>query len=169
MVKFLRAFSAARINTSILAIFDNDAAGLDAFNVASRLKLPSNILVTTLPDIELAHSYPTIGPQGRHDINVNGKAVSIEMFLGRHNLLQPDGTLTPIVWGSYVSGVQTYQGRVEDKRGVFDRFLKDTDSFDADVNYAARYPELELLWQHIFQCVKSANAISCQMLVSEPE
>src|ERR1019366_1677563 len=40
VVKFLRAFAAARINTPILAVFDNDAAGLEAFNAARALSLP---------------------------------------------------------------------------------------------------------------------------------
>ncbi len=166
-VKFLRAFSAARINTSILAIFDNDAAGHDAFNAAVKLKLPNNIIATKLPDIELACDYPTIGPQGRHNMNVNGKAVSIEMFLGRHNLSQPDGTLTPIVWGGYVSGVQSYQGRVEDTRGVLERFFTDTNRFNPVANYAALYPELDLLWRHIFLCIKSANSNLAQKFRSE--
>lgn len=134
-VKFLRAFSAARINTSILAIFDNDAAGVDAFNAASKLRLPNHIAVTTLPDIELARVYPTIGPQGRHDIDVNGKAVGIEIFLGRHNLMQKDGILSPIVWGSYVPGVRTYQGHIEDKRGVLERFLRDTKAPQPNIDY----------------------------------
>ncbi len=159
-MKFLRAFSAARINTSILAVFDNDAAGVDAFNTASKLKLPDNIWVTKLPDIELARHYPTIGPQGGHEIDVNGKAVSIEMFLGRHNLMRPDELLTPIVWGSYVPGVQSYQGRIEDKRGVLERFLRDTTVVDKQIDYAARYEELDVLWQHIFQFLKSANTFA---------
>jgi HEPN superfamily Toprim-like protein len=85
IVKFLRAFAAARINTSILAIFDNDAVGLEAVNATISLSLPDHIKVTRLPDIELARSYPTLGPQGRHPVDVNGKAVGIELFLGRHN------------------------------------------------------------------------------------
>lgn len=53
LVKFLRAFAAARINTNILGIFDNDAAGVEAFRTASRFPLPDNIRVTRLPEIEL--------------------------------------------------------------------------------------------------------------------
>ena len=72
VVKFLKAFSAARINTFILAIFDNDAAGRSAFKLASDLTLPANIKCTMLPDIGLARTYPTIGPQGEHSVDVNG-------------------------------------------------------------------------------------------------
>ncbi len=96
VVKFLKAFAAARINTSILAIFDNDAAGRSAFKTASDLTLPANIKCTLLPDTDLARDYPTIGPQGKHSVDVNGKAGSIELYLGRHNLTRQDGTLSPV-------------------------------------------------------------------------
>jgi hypothetical protein len=110
VVRFLRAFAAARINTSILAVFDNDAEGLVAFSAATSLSLPDHIKVTRLPNIELAQSYPTFGPQGSHPVDVNGKAVGIELFLGRHNITMEDGTLIPIVWSSYIDKAQVYQG-----------------------------------------------------------
>ncbi len=94
-MKFLRAFAAARINTLILAVFDNDAVGLEALKTARGLALPENIRVAALPDIELARSYPTIGPQGMHEMDINGCAVSIELFLGRHNISGQDGSLIP--------------------------------------------------------------------------
>jgi hypothetical protein len=152
--KFLRAFAAARINTPILAVFDNDAAGLVEFNAACSLSLPKHIKVTRLPDIELATSYPTLGPQGRHDIDINGKAVSIELFLGRHNITREDGTLIPIVWGGYVNKVQLYQGALPDKSMALARFLEETDAHDESVNYSERYPELVVLWEHIFSLLK---------------
>jgi hypothetical protein len=150
VVKFLRAFSAARIATSILAVFDNDAAGLEACITAEGLDLPDNIKVTILPDIEIARSYPTLGPQGMHEIDVNGTAVSIEIFLGRHNISENNGSLIPIVWGSYNNKVQLYQGSIRDKSLPLDRFLKETENHDSTVDYHARYPELVTLWEHIF-------------------
>jgi hypothetical protein len=150
VVKFLRAFAAARINTPILAVFDNDAAGLEALNIACNLTLPEHINATSLPDIELARSYPTLGPQGRHEIDINGQAVSIELFLGRHNLTQSDGTLIPVVWSNYVSKVQLYQGAIQDKAGAIARFLAETAVHDASIDYGARFPELVELWSHIF-------------------
>lgn len=150
VVKFLRAFAAARIATSILAVFDNDAAGLEACITAEELDLPDNINVTMLPDINIARSYPTLGPQGMHDIDVNGTAVTIELFLGRHNITESDGSLIPIVWGSYNSRVQLYQGSIKDKRMPLDRFLKETEKHDPAIDYHSRYPELVTLWEHIF-------------------
>lgn len=115
LVKFLKAFAAARISTFILAIFDKDAVGLEGFTIASQLQLPENIRVMRLPDIDLARTYPTIGPQGTHEIDVNGKAVSMELFLGRHNLITSNGSLIPIFWNNYVQTVQTYQGVIQNK------------------------------------------------------
>jgi hypothetical protein len=154
LVKFLRAFAAARINTGIIAIFDNDAVGLDAFNLASSPPLPANIKATRLPDIELARSYPTIGPQGEHGIDVNGKAASIELFLGRHNLSAEDGALTPVIWNNYLHAARRYQGAINDKRRVLEQFLKETTEENDFNYYRSRFPELVVLWEHIFALVR---------------
>lgn len=150
LVKFLRAFAAARINTLILAVFDNDAAGLDALKTAQSLALPENIRVTALPDIELGRSYPTIGPQGAHEVDINGRAVSIELFLGRHNMIGPDGSLIPVVWSNYVQSIQQYQGAIRDKKGVLQRFMRDIEADGEAADYRTRYPELAMLWRHLF-------------------
>src|SRR5438477_11519920 len=68
LVKFLKAFAAARAPMRIVAIFDNDTVGVQAFRQVNALKLPKHMIVLRLPDIELARAYPTIGPQGRHAI-----------------------------------------------------------------------------------------------------
>lgn len=154
MVKFLRAFAAARINTLIIAVFDNDAAGLEALQKAKNLALPENIRITALPDIELARSYPTIGPQGMHEVDINGRAVSIELFLGRHNISGQDGSLTPVVWSNYVPAVQRYQGAIRDKGVVLQRFLKDIETEGEAADYRARYPELVTLWNRLFLLIR---------------
>jgi HEPN/Toprim N-terminal domain 1 len=154
LVKFLRAFAAARINTNIVAIFDNDAAGVDALRVASGVPLPANIKVTKLPDIEFARAYPTIGPQGVHNIDINGRAASIELFLGRHNLSADDGNLIPVTWNGYISAVRQYQGEITEKRKVFERFLEETERNERFDYYRGRFPELALLWELIFSLVK---------------
>lgn len=150
LLKFLKAFAGARINTDIIAIFDNDATGADAYIAASRLPLPNNIRVTKLPDIELAGSYPTVGPQGEHDIDINGKGVSIELFLGEHNLSANDGKRLPIIWTSYVPTVGRYQGAIDGKRRIFERFMAETLSQETSDYFQRRFPELVVLWEHVF-------------------
>ncbi len=83
LVKFLKAFAAARAPLRLVAVFDNDTAGRQAHRQASALGLPDNMMVVALPDTELARRYPTVGPQGEHLVDVNGKAASIELYLGQ--------------------------------------------------------------------------------------
>lgn len=155
LLKFVRAFAAARISSRIVAIFDNDAAGCDACLKASRLPLPKNISVMTLPNIGVANRYPTIGPQGNDEMNINGAAVSIELFLGRHNLVDCRGTLTPVIWSNYVPGIKRYQGAIEEKAAVMKRFLSDLSGCGEHEKCRSQYPELVLLWETIFARVKS--------------
>lgn len=157
VVKFLKAFMAARINTLIVAVFDNDAAGNEALNTAEGLKLPDNIKLMRLPDIELGRTYPTIGPQGTHAVDINGAAVGIELFAGRHNLLGSDGQLTPVVWSNYVRSVSRYQGALLDKSGPLARFLKDTEHHDDLIEYHSVYPELRTLWESVFRTIQAAR------------
>jgi hypothetical protein len=102
-----------------------------------------------LPNIGLASSYPTIGPQGDYNVDVNGRAASIELFLGRHNLTD-DRSLIPIVWTNYISKIDRYQGVLRDKVSPLARFIKETAAHDSSVDYKSRYPELVVLWEHIF-------------------
>ena len=103
-----------------------------------------------MPDIELARSYPTIGPQGVHEMNINGRAASIELFLGRHNITGQDGLLIPVVWSSYIQSVQQHQGAIRDKKAILQRFMKDIETEGKAADYRIRYPELVTLWQHLF-------------------
>ena len=48
-----------------------------------------------MPDIELANNYPTIGPNGEEYMNINGRACSIELFLGK-DVLSEDGKYIPV-------------------------------------------------------------------------
>lgn len=154
LLKFLKALSAARMPLRIIAIFDNDAAGNLEFERAKSLALPANVTVMRLPDIPLARSYPTIGPQGEHRVDINGRAVGIELFMGQHNLLDAEGRLRPIRWTHHYSATDTYQGEISDKASVQKEFFKDIrlrrSPYDARIAYA----ELDQLWQAIFAALR---------------
>ena len=47
-----------------------------------------------------------------------------------------------------------YQGVLDDKEKPFARFLQETASHDNSVDYALRYPELVVLWEHIFAILR---------------
>ena len=103
VVKFLNTLATAHVPANIVAVFDNDAVGRFAYDQAQSLKLPSNIACIRLPDIELGRSYPTIGPEGRTNVDINGRACGIEMYLGRE-ALTVNGALRAVRWSDYVEG-----------------------------------------------------------------
>jgi hypothetical protein len=82
LVHTIKSFVGSGINNLILALFDNDTAGLKEANNLKKVKLPSNIQVLQYPTIEWAKNYPTLGPNGIQNMNINGLAGSIEMYLG---------------------------------------------------------------------------------------
>lgn len=154
LVKFLKAFAAARAPLQIVAIFDNDATGLQMYRQAARLYLPRNMMVLCLPDIELAREYPTVGPQGAHTVNVNGLAGSIELYLGRRALTK-DGALRRVRWGGYIVSEGIYQGEVEGKGEVEAAFLAEIESYPTADAARAAYPELVAVWQAVFAAVEA--------------
>jgi HEPN/Toprim N-terminal domain 1 len=151
VTKFLRAFGGARISSKIVAVFDNDTAGRWEFEVVKSLPLPANIKVVRLPDIDLARNYPSVGPQGAHQVDVNGSATSIELYLGRQNLTRPDGTLTPVRWRTYHDRAHSYQGEIENKGEVVERFKRNLTQIRSSEEAQALLPEMTMVWRTIFE------------------
>lgn len=126
LASLVKGFAAAGIGNRIIAIFDNDSAARDAKRSLTKLRLPSNIAVLSYPDIELLRSYPTLGPSGNTNLDVNGLAASIELYFGSDVLRRPDGSLAPVQWKGYVEPITSYQGEVLGKtelRTAFSRKL----------------------------------------------
>jgi len=165
VVKFLKAFAAARVPANIVAIFDNDAAGIAAYNDAMALQLPHNMVCIHLPDIDIGRSYPTIGPQGAHATDINGKACGIELYLGRA-ALSSNGKLRPVRWTGYNQQAATYQGEVDEKDLVQEAFLQAMGNGTDDINDS--YPEMRLAWQSILAAAAQA-AESSQSLARAPK
>ncbi len=150
VIKFLKAFAAARVPANIVAVFDNDAAGLKAYRQARSLRLPDNMTCIHLPSIELARAYPTIGPQGRHNADINGRACGIELYLGR-KALSTNGALRPVRWTGYDQCSDTYQGEVDEKDVVQNSFLTAMQNESANIN--TDYPEMQLVWRTILEAI----------------
>ena len=155
LVKFLKAFAAARAPLRLIAVFDNDTAGRQAHRQAGALGLPDNMMVVALPDIELARRYPTIGPQGEHIVDINGKAASIEMYLGLAALTK-DGALRRVRWSGYNTAAGAYQGEVEGKAEVEAAFLRAVANCSDPVKARQAYPDLTEVWIAIFHAVEKA-------------
>ncbi|RZK27223.1 MAG: hypothetical protein EOO43_00265 [Flavobacterium sp.] len=117
----VKSFAAAGINNKIIAIFDNDVAGHSSIKRLESISLPTNIRVISLPDLQIGERYPTKGPQGKTFENINGRACSIELYFGE-DVLVNSGDLIPITWKGFEPKVNAYQGEIQDKNLVQNRF-----------------------------------------------
>lgn len=123
LTHYIKAFIAAGVQNQVIAIYDNDSAGkAELINLIS-LQIPSRFKILTLPDIEIANNYPTLGPSGNEVMNINGLACSIEFFLGAE-LLKDNDEFIPIQWNGYVEKTKTYQGEIMKKGEIQNRFKK---------------------------------------------
>jgi hypothetical protein len=107
------------------------------------------------PDTDLARHYPTIGPQGFHHADVNGRAAGIELYLGKA-ALSVDGALRPVRWTGYDQNAAKYQGEVEGKLEVQKAFL---DGIRGDTEISL-YPELRSLLNVTLEAVSQAAEMS---------
>jgi len=89
---------------------------------------PEHVILMTLPELQIARSYPTIGPQGTTNEDINGSACSMELYLGADVLTASDGTLIPTRWTGYIGPMMRYQGVLVAKDRVqqlFDEKIQD--------------------------------------------
>lgn len=122
--KTVRSFIGAGVAQRMIAIFDNDTAGVAAMTSLSAVPLPDHVRLMALPHNTAATAYPTIGPQGVVAMDVNGLACAIEMYLGVETLRAPNGEPLRVRWGGYDQKMGRYQGIVEDKDGIAERYLQ---------------------------------------------
>ena len=123
LVHTLKAFTGAGIVNSVIALFDNDTGALAALRGLKKEILPTSIRILHYPPLEVAKRYPTLGPNGLVEMDVNGLAGSLEMYFGKDVLRQDDGSLTPVQWKGYDSGLRQYQGELLDKSKLQSRFF----------------------------------------------
>lgn len=124
LVNYIKGFIGSGINNKIIALFDNDAAAYDAVRNLDRISIPKNFKILHYPDIDLAKNYPTLGPGGTINIDINGLACSIELYLGKDILLDKNINLTPIQWKGYIQSIKKYQGEILNKEEIIKKYLK---------------------------------------------
>ncbi|MHC5795339.1 hypothetical protein ACVXZ4_04200 [Lacisediminihabitans sp. FW035] len=122
VVKGVRAFAASGVGNQVIGLLDNDFAGRDSFDVLKATKLPNRMKPLLLPHLALATSYPAKSTAGIVPEDINGRAVSIELFTGRDVLADAGSALTPIEWGSYNVKRSAHQGAIIRKTQVQKRF-----------------------------------------------
>jgi len=96
LANIVRAFAGAGILNRMIALFDNDTAAEAAIASLAHIDLPANLIIRQLPAIDVARSYPTLGPSGMTRMDVNGLAGSIELYLGTDVLRDEGGNLKPV-------------------------------------------------------------------------
>jgi len=116
LAKTVRAFVGARVSTRLVAIFDNDTAGVAALTSLADVRLPPNIRTIVLPRSAVGSDYPTTGPPGVSQMDVNGMACSIELYLGRDALSDGAGALRPVRWTGWDPKMGRYQGAIGARR-----------------------------------------------------
>jgi len=122
LANVVKAFAGAGIVNNVIALFDNDTAAASARKALEKISMPPNIAIRHLPELDLLKSYPTIGPSGSVDLDVNRMAASIELYLGEDVLRVDGGNLVPIQWTGYDKSAKQYQGEVLEKALLQSRF-----------------------------------------------
>lgn len=155
----LKAFSAAGIGNRIIGLYDNDTAGRQGLLSLQKSPLRPHMRGTVLPELELARSYPTYGPDGLSRTDINGRAVSVELFLGR-DVLTIDGELSPVQWTQYVKPMNSYQGEISQKDVIQGRFYSKAKAFNAASKHEKRddWQDLEHLIDYIVQLMSSGGS-----------
>ena len=150
VVSYVKAFASAQITNRVIALLDNDAAGVEAENQLKEIKLPNNFRIMTLPDVKIARRYPTVGPTKKEKVDVNGRACSIEMYLGQ-DVLKVDGEFEPVMWEAYKEKVKRYQGRLINKSKIQERFENKLErAMSVGIEDENNWIEMRLLFEKIF-------------------
>ena len=149
LVNLVKGFAGSGVPNRVVALFDNDAAGMDAMRILDGASLPDNFKVLSLPPLEYAKSYPTLGPQGRAEVDINGRACSLELYFGRDVLENDEGDLAPIEWSGRVRSLDRYQGPVVGKGGLRRKYL---DKLSASLDAWAEHDwePMDLVFSTIF-------------------
>jgi hypothetical protein len=136
----------------VVAVFDNDTAGQSAVQSLRSIGLRRNIQAIALPDVDWLRKYPTIGPAGPVNMDVNGMAASIELYLGADVLKAKGDSLTPIQWTGYDQKARQYQGEVLYKDQIHDRFSDKLDRCRRNPKAVASadWDGMRLIWRTIF-------------------
>lgn len=150
MLEMYRFALSANVESKIIFLFDNDSAANSSIKIIEKYrdKAKKNIKSIKLPALDLCESYPTIDSHKNiAKVNINGIACSIELFLGRKNLMNNFGDFYPIELGSLNSSTKTIQGTIQGKKEIQKKFkitLKNADSNDEN------FQEMKRLCEYIF-------------------
>jgi hypothetical protein len=123
LLKFAEGLAKIDVHNQVIFVFDNDAEGFSAFQRLAKLQLPINMRAMLLPELEAFRSFSVRGPEGISDADINRRAAGIECYLdlGFENASPPR-----VLWTTYKTDLDLYQGALERKEGYVKDFLKQT-------------------------------------------
>lgn len=119
LFRFCQGLARIRIQNKVVVVFDNDAAGREAEQKVRQLNLPSSMTIVRLPQLPDCTSFPTVDPTGESNQDINGRAVSTELFLDLRSSPAPR-----VQWTSYNHHTQCYQGELIGKEQYVKQFLQ---------------------------------------------
>lgn len=137
VVRFVKMFAGSGIKNRVVALFDNDTAGHQA--LAELGQLPDNVFAMSLPSLPMFRAFPSTGPDGHGASDVDGRACSLELYLGRDALTGPDGRLRPVRWTGFNEKLGQYQGEISSKGEVQKRFEEILACVRADPSERTKY------------------------------
>jgi HEPN superfamily Toprim-like protein len=132
LVKFAQGLIRIDVQNLVLFVLDNDAEGADALRRLNELGMPSNMRAMTLPKLPHFQSFPTLGPQGLTQSDINGQAAGIEAYL---DLNLPNMPSAQVIWSNFKREVGAWQGALEHKESYMRFFLSQTGESVASTNY----------------------------------
>lgn len=154
VVYLVKSFIGVGLGNRVIAIFDNDTAAEDAMQALKKVRIPKNIKIAKYPDIALCKKYPTIGPGGISNLNINGLAASIELYLGRDVLITEDKVFAPIQWKGFNQSLNKYQGEIIGKDILHKKFFEKIQNAGRDHNKVKLqdWNGIESIFKVIFSC-----------------
>ena len=120
LVKFAEGLVKIDVQNQVIFLFDNDTEGQEAHKRVSKLSLPPNMRGVLLPDLKEFRSFPTQGPEGNRNSDINGKAAAIECYLDLDVGKYPPAKVR---WTSYKKSLEIYHGALEYKEYYATEFL----------------------------------------------
>lgn len=121
LVNFARGLIKIDVQNKVVFLFDNDAVGYESYDKLINMQPPSNIRGAMLPELDHFLSFPTKGPEGITNSDINRRAAAIECYLD----LKSGSKEEPLVtWKNHVKSIDMYHGSLNDKANYEKEFLK---------------------------------------------
>jgi hypothetical protein len=117
LVNFVKGLISIGVQNNVIVLFDNDAEGMVSYTRCNEMNIPYNMRILKLPDLPQFEDFDTVGPNGTHRANINGKAAAIECYLDV-------GCKAVVRWSNFNTIQQTYHGALIAKDDYKKSFLK---------------------------------------------